>query len=162
MSGGDLVLGLDPATTTGWVVLCRDTGNVRHHGAYSMEQHRFESQGMKYLRFEGWLRELLTTTGPYLVGFEEVPSHRGVHAAHRYGGIVAIVMKLCDELGVPYTGIPIATWKREATGKGNANKKRVAAAFKALGLETDDGLWVQDEIDAYFVAVVTCQQVAPA
>ena len=98
---------------------------------------------------------MILLVAPALVGFEEVPSHRGVHAAHRYGGIVAILMKVCDELGVPYTGIPIATWKRVATGKGNASKKVVAAAFAGMGLETDDGLWTQDEIDAYFVAVET-------
>jgi hypothetical protein len=62
-------------------------------------------------------------------------------------------MRVCDEQGVPYCGVPIATWKRMATGVGNASKKVVAAAFTGTGEETEHERWGQDEIDAYFITL---------
>jgi Holliday junction resolvasome RuvABC endonuclease subunit len=144
------------------VVLDAANKAVRNHGAYTMTMHRFESQGMLYLRFENWLRDLLLAAKPALVGFEEVPRHRGVHAAHRYGGVVALIMKVCDQLEVPYTGVPIATWKRLATGKGNASKDAVMDAFivaHAIHDARDPATeWTQDEIDAYYIACHTAHQ----
>lgn len=148
-----VVLGLDPATHTGWCVLAqRDSTITTHaHGVHNMTVGRHDSQGMAYLRLERWLREIIALVKPTQVAFEEVPAHKGVHAAHRYGGIVAHIMRVCDELGVPYCGVPIATWKRMATGKGNAGKPAIRAQFEKDWPAQKD--WSQDEIDAYYITL---------
>jgi Holliday junction resolvasome RuvABC endonuclease subunit len=150
-----VVLSLDPATNTGWVLTRYTSGEqplVFNHGTYEMKQHRFEGGGMRHLRFRRWLTELLHDAQPELVVFEEVPSHRGVHAAHLYGGITTNIMQTCDELGFTYAGVPVGTWKRLGIGAGNASKDVVRQVF--LTLETtihDAASWTQDEIDAYYI-----------
>jgi Holliday junction resolvasome RuvABC endonuclease subunit len=39
---------------------------------------------------------------------------------------------------IPYCGVPLATIKRDATGKGNANKDAVMAAVRAIGFDPAD------------------------
>jgi hypothetical protein len=73
------------------------------------------------------------------VYFEEVRSHRGVAAAHAYGGFLGHLTAWAEVNKIPYRGVPVATIKRHATGKGNANKDAMMAAARARGFSpTDD------------------------
>lgn len=65
--------------------------------------------------------------------FEEVRRHIGVDAAHAYGGFLATLTAWCEHHSIPYSGVPVGTIKRHATGKGNADKAAVIAAMRALG-----------------------------
>ena len=64
-------LALDLGTTTGWALRMADGQTLS--GTQNFKPGRFEGGGMRYLRFRGWLAELLGTTGGIgAVYFEEV------------------------------------------------------------------------------------------
>ena len=89
---------------------------------------------MRYLRFKRWLTELKATQDALeAVYFEEVRRHAGVDAAHAYGGFLATLTAWCEHHSIAYSGVPVATIKKHATGKGNASKQAVIAAMSALG-----------------------------
>lgn len=131
------ILALDLGTTTGWAL------KVQHgpinSGTLSLKPSRFEGGGMRFLRFRHWLEELARYEAKIsAVYFEEVRRHRGVDAAHVYGGLMGQLTAWCEEAGVPYLGVPVGTIKRHATGRGNADKDAMIAAAKALGYRPSD------------------------
>ncbi len=100
---------------------------------------------MRYLRFRQWLAEVKTCAGELeAIYFEEIRAHRGVDAAHVYGGLVATLTAWAEHHQIPYAGVPIGSWKRTLAGKGNADKPTVMAAVQALGYTPE----TQDEADA--------------
>ena len=125
------ILALDLGTTAGWAV---HADGLITSGTVSFKPGRFEGGGMRYLRFRGWLAELSSTTGGVgVVFFEEVRRHAGVDAAHAYGGFLATLTAWCEHHGIPYSGVPVGTIKRHATGKGNADKAAMIAAMRLAG-----------------------------
>lgn len=124
------ILALDLGANTGWALRSSDGSIVS--GTESFKPGRFEGGGMRYLRFRRWLTEL-KTEGLEAVYFEEVRRHLGVDAAHVYGGFLATLTAWCEHHQIPYSGIPVGTIKKHATGKGNAGKEAVIAAMRALG-----------------------------
>lgn len=127
-------LALDLGTNTGWAI-CRD--GVTVSGTASFKVGRYEGGGMRYLRFQRWLDEM-RGAGLDSVWFEEVRRHAGTDAAHVYGGLLATLTAWCEHHGVPYSGIPVGTIKKHATGKGNANKDAMIAAAVARGFTPCD------------------------
>jgi len=126
------VLALDLGTSTGWALRTRDGGTVS--GTESFKPSRFEGGGMRYLRFKRWLTDIKATTdGVGAVYFEEVRRHMGVDAAHAYGGFLATLTAWCEHHGIPYSGVPVGSIKKHATGKGNAGKAEMLAAMQARG-----------------------------
>jgi Holliday junction resolvasome RuvABC endonuclease subunit len=98
---------------------------------------------MIYLRFRAWLQEVDETAGGVgTVYFEEVRSHRGVAAAHAYGGFLAHLTAWAEANKIPYAGVPVGMIKRHVTGRGNADNDGVAAV-RALDFDPAD-----DEADA--------------
>lgn len=132
------VLALDLGTTTGWALRSRNGGITS--GTITFRPSRFEGGGMRYLRFRGWLDEVIALSGGVSrVVFEEVRAHAGTDAAHIYGGFLAHLSAWCEEHALPYEGIPVGTIKRFATGRGNADKAAMIAAIQARGfLPADD------------------------
>jgi Holliday junction resolvasome RuvABC endonuclease subunit len=128
----DTVLALDLGTKTGWALRTADGRIVS--GTQSFKPSRFEGGGMRYLRFRRWLTETKAAAdGIGAVYFEEVRRHAGVDAAHAYGGFLATLTAWCEHHQIPYQGVPVASIKRHATGKGNADKGAVTAAMRARG-----------------------------
>jgi hypothetical protein len=126
------ILALDLGTRTGWAVLPR-SGRIAS-GVSEFRPGRFEGAGMAFLRFERFLADAANASGPFgVVVFEEVRAHAGTLAAQVYGGFLAHLTAWCERNHVPYLGVPVATIKRHATGKGNAPKEAVIAAVKARG-----------------------------
>lgn len=135
--GDRSVLALDLGTATGWAMKTPD-GNIVS-GTQSFRPGRFEGGGMRYLRFRRWLEELHTGAGPIgEIHFEEVRRHAGVDASHAYGGFLATLTAWCEHQQIPYSGVPVATIKKHATGKGNADKAAVIAAVRSLGHDPKD------------------------
>ncbi|MFH1159079.1 MAG: hypothetical protein V1721_09435 [Pseudomonadota bacterium] len=131
------LLCLDLGTSTGWA-LRSECGSITSGSAH-FKPGRFEGGGMRYLRFKHWLTETKNLSG--LIGaiyFEEVRRHAGVDAAHAYGGFLAHLTAWCEHHAIPYEGVPVATIKKSATGKGNADKKAVIAAITAKGFHPQD------------------------
>ena len=134
---GDAMLALDLGQKTGWAV--RNADGAIASGTVEFKPGRFEGGGMIFLRFRAWLQEVDETAGGIgAVYFEEVRSHRGVAAAHAYGGFLAHLTAWAEANKIPYAGVPVGTIKRHATGNGNASKEAVIAAARALGFEPKD------------------------
>jgi hypothetical protein len=127
------LLALDLGTSTGWAAR-RPDGAILS-GVASFKPGRYEGAGMRYLRFAQWLDRL---DMPSAVFFEEVRRHRGVDAAHCYGGLLATLTAWCEARGIPYAGVPVGTIKAHATGKGNASKEAMVAAMVAKGFQPAD------------------------
>lgn len=127
---------LDLGTTTGWAI-----SSNKHpitSGTISFKGGRFEGGGMRFLRFSQWLdktRQLVPIDAIY---FEEVRKHRGVDAAHIYGGFLAHLSAWCEDQQIPYEGIPVGSIKRSVTGKGNASKEMVMEKIRELGHNPSD------------------------
>jgi hypothetical protein len=135
--GGGAILALDLGQTTGWAV--RTPDGVIMSGTAEFRPGRFQSVGMIFLRFRGWLEEVRETTGSIgAVWFEEVRVHRGVAAAHIYGAFVGHLTAWAEMNQIPYGGVPVGTIKRHVTGRGNADKEAVIAAVRALGFNPAD------------------------
>ena len=131
-----VVLALDLGQTTGWAL--RANGLI-HSGSHGFKPGRFEGGGMSMLRFARWLTELHDQSGPIArVYFEEVRAHKGTAAAHTYGAFLGQLSAWCEANGVAYLGVPVATIKKHATGKGNAGKDLVIAAMRAKGYQPSD------------------------
>ncbi|MGH6902128.1 MAG: crossover junction endodeoxyribonuclease RuvC, partial [Geminicoccaceae bacterium] len=134
---GNAILALDLGQKTGWAV--RNTDGAIVSGTVEFKPGRFEGGGMIYLRFRAWLQEVDETAGGVgAVYFEEVRFHRGLTAAHAYGGFLAHLTAWAEMFKIPYRGVPVGTIKRHATGKGNADKDAVIAAVRALGFDPGD------------------------
>jgi len=134
---GRAMLALDVGTKTGWAVLPRS--GVIASGVNEFRPGRFEGAGMAFLRFGKFLADLDRDAGPFdAVVFEEVRAHAGTLAAQVYGGFLAHLTAWCERQGAPYLGVPVATIKRHATGKGNAGKAEVIRAIKAQGFAPAD------------------------
>jgi len=130
------ILALDLGTTTGFAIL--KNKNITH-GFVSFKPQRFEGGGMRYLRFNKWLNEILTLIGKIdAIYFEEVRRHLGVDAAHAYGGFLAHLTAFCEERKIPYSGVPVGTIKKHVTGRGNASKKEIVEAVNKLGYAVND------------------------
>jgi Holliday junction resolvasome RuvABC endonuclease subunit len=141
------LLALDLGTTTGWALRDR-TGHITS-GSESFRPQRFEGGGMRFLRFKRWLSEIKAhADGLDALVFEEVRRHVSTDAAHAYGGFLATLTAWCEHHGIPYRGVPVGTIKRNATGRGNANKLEVLAAMRSLGH------WPADDNEADALALL--------
>ncbi len=130
------LLAVDLGTTIGWAL--KRIGRPIVSGTMTFKAGRFEGGGMPFLRFRRWLAEIEAAEGQLAVYFEEVRAHAGTIAAHVYGGFLAELTAWCEERGHPYEGVPVATIKRFATGKGNADKQAVIDAVRARGFSPTD------------------------
>ena len=82
------IIALDLGTAAGWDL--RTANGQTLSGAQNFRLGRFKGGGMRYLRFRGWLAEVLANAGGIgAVYFEEVRRHAGVDTAHAYGGFLA-------------------------------------------------------------------------
>ena len=67
------------------------------------------------------------------VVFEGVRRHRGVDAAHVYGGLLATLTAWCEEHQIPYDARSVQAIKIFSAGKGNADKAAVITAVEGWG-----------------------------
>lgn len=134
----DVILALDLGTHTGWAL--RLVSGVIVSGTNHYKPGRFEGAGMTFVRFDKWISDISGGCGAPLaaVVFEEVRAHAGTLAAQVYGGFLAHLTAWCERKQVPYLGVPVATIKRHATGKGNASKDEVIAAMRKRGFQPGD------------------------
>lgn len=129
------LLALDLGTKTGWAL---DNAGAIVSGTQDLRPKRFESTAMRYLRFTAWLDEVHALSGLTHIGFEEVRAHKGVDAAHVYGGLMAHLQTWVETRGLPLEPFPVGAIKRAWTGKGNANKDAMIAEARRRGFEPGD------------------------
>lgn len=132
-----IFLCLDFGTTMGYALSSNDEVSS---GTVSFKNNRFEGGDMRYLRFRKWLCDLYTLEPFTVVYFEEVRRHLSTDASHLYGGFLATLNVWCN-LQVPrvaFSGVPVGTIKKSATGRGNASKKDIIEAIRNLGYSPQD------------------------
>jgi Holliday junction resolvasome RuvABC endonuclease subunit len=142
-------LALDLGTTTGWAFR---SGPNTMSGTWKLAGGRFEGGGMRGVRFKRYLDEMHAADPITEIVFEEVRNHKGVDAAHWYGGLWLTLCTWCEENDVPYEGVSVGEIKKFATGKGNANKDKMIEAVRSWGYEPAD----DNEADAIALLHLCC------
>jgi Holliday junction resolvasome RuvABC endonuclease subunit len=141
------IIGIDPGTKCGWALL--DNNKRIASGVWNLKGGRHEGGGMRYLRARRYFETLLDMGHVDAVAYEEIRRHRGVDAAHIYGGIVGQITAICEDRKIPFKAIPVGTAKTTATGKGNASKDlMVSSANTKWNIEVED----DNEADALWMA----------
>jgi len=141
------ILGLDLGTNTGWALMSEE-GDISS-GIQSFKKKRGDSPGMIFLKFYGWLTELLSDleNNEVLVAYE-MAHHRGGRATEVGVGLVSQVQKYCALREFEHTSVHSSTLKKMATGNGKASKEEVQLAaenafgFTVQGDDQSDALWV--------------------
>jgi Holliday junction resolvasome RuvABC endonuclease subunit len=149
------ILALDQALAScGYAV--GDSNKVTACGCIRTAPGRFESQGMRFLKFERALRELIATHKPRLICFEEHRAHSGVQAAQVLGAVTATIMRVATELGIEYASFPVSRIKKMGAGVHNASKQLMLASarkkYPHLHIENDD---VADAVAICALALAT-------
>jgi Holliday junction resolvasome RuvABC endonuclease subunit len=129
------ILALDLGTKTGWALICN---GLVMSGMLSFATNRTAGYGVRFLNFRNWLLEMLRKHGVDQVVFEDVRAHAGVFAAHVYGGFMAELASVCEELHVLYQGFGVKTIKKFITGSGNAGKQDIINALQNKGYRPID------------------------
>jgi crossover junction endodeoxyribonuclease RuvC len=113
-----IVLALDLASETGWAR--RDHAGRIETGTAVFHVLRGESAGMRYVRFNKWLDEMLFPA-PMFVTYEK-GIHRGGPATEIAYGLSTRVIEACTRLAIDYAPVNVTTLKKWTTGVGNAAK----------------------------------------
>ncbi len=102
---------------------------------------RGESAGMRFIRFNAWVEDMISKTQPQLIIYEQA-HHRGGHATDLLVGMATRVQEACARHGIECAAVHSSTLKKWATGKGNAEKcemiKRAEALFPGMKIMGDD------------------------
>lgn len=141
------ILALDPATVCGWAHSCGSSGTL------DMSVRRDESSGMRLIRLEGKLNEMLASVGVELVVFEAArncaPKMQGALVVQ--AELQGVIKRWGEVNKIDYRGFSPAEVKKFATGFGNASKGEMMAAAAArwpdVKLVDDnhaDALWILD------------------
>jgi crossover junction endodeoxyribonuclease RuvC len=146
-----MILGIDPGTHCGWAIIDSD-GAFLTSGEWNLTGSRFDGAGMRYIRLHKHLADILDSLKVDLVAYEEVRRHIGTDAAHVYGAIVGLIQRECEARNIPYTGIPVGTVKKHATGKGSGKKEAMLGAARARWPDRTWSTKDNNEIDARFIA----------
>jgi hypothetical protein len=144
-----ILIAIDLGGTTGWAMWKNGVVTSGSLNLTKSSGKRFEGPGMKFVRFGRFLKSLPPAS---CVAFEEIHHHRGIAAAHAYGGYLSHLTAFCDsqEPQIPYEGIGVGTIKKRATGNGSASKGMMIAACGALGITPAD----DNEADALWLLVL--------
>lgn len=132
------ILAIDIGTTTGWARTSRDGQVVS--GSQSFAPKRMEMAGQRWIKFRHFLTDQVVSAGEiHVVYFEDIKMHKGVIAAHVYGGFKAMLEAWCAANNVRMVGVGFGAIKKSWTGKGNADKEAMIAAARVRGFRpTDD------------------------
>ena len=133
------IICFDLGTKCGFAYKCEPYSKVVS-GVISFKTDRFSGGGMVFLSFRNWLNQLKKRLNNNIIEvyFEEVRAHKGVDAAHKYGGFVAHLTAWCERHNIPYKGVGVGAIKKHITGKGNASKKEVIQSVIRAGYNPSD------------------------
>jgi Holliday junction resolvasome RuvABC endonuclease subunit len=127
MEGDYTVLSLDLGTHCGWCLI--KNGTVSSSGIVDLpasESH----PGHRFLKFRNWLQDFKKVDEVF---YEDVPRFESAKAARVYCGLLCIVQMFCLVHAKRMTNIKANSVKKEFTGHGNADKKKVCEVAHKLG-----------------------------
>ena len=147
------ILALDQATKCG---IAFQTIGMEHPVVelWDLTKKTKESDGMKWLRFEGRILEMVKKHRIQVIAYE-LPSGMHMGAKIHSAKLIAIIERAAAELGIEYVEHSSSSIKKFATGNGNAKKHMmVAAAQERLGYTGND----DNEADALWMLMCTKAQ----
>ena len=129
------VLGLDPATKCGWAI---KRSNKIKSGVWDLSNGAFDGAGMSFVKLRKCLFDFVIDVD--LVAYEAVMSHGagGAIAQHKYGGFIAVIQSVCEELNTPYVGVNVKSVKKFWTGSGSAGKDKMIHEARVRGYNPID------------------------
>lgn len=130
------ILAFDLATKCGWAF--KDNGKKAKHGTETLENKKWDGAGVRFIKFNKMVHDLLERFEPDLVVFEGVRRHRGTDAAHVYGGFMATLQTVCEGKGVPYTAYGVTEIKKFWSGNGYADKNAMIKVARDRGYDPED------------------------
>lgn len=130
------ILALDLATKCGWAV--KEDGRKAKHGTATFENRKWDGAGIRFVKFNKFLHDILAEHKPDLVVFEGVRRHRGTDAAHVYGGFMATLQAVCESNSIPYTAYGVTEVKKFWTGQGYADKNTMVKVARDKGYNPED------------------------
>lgn len=149
------ILALDLGTRLGWAALI---GDRVEWGEKDFKVERGESRGFLFLKFRGFLCQLVSLVKPHLIICER-PHLRGGYAADILTGMATRVEEKCFQEKIECTVVHSKTLKKISTGKGNATKEEMKqAAKKYFGHILDKMELTDNEADALLLlryAIIT-------
>ena len=121
-----MLIAFDIGTKLGWASY--DQGIVKS-GTLRMDKCKseFSLHGARFLMLDNWLEAQWPR--PELIGYEDVKRHTGTLAAHAYGGYLGVIQKYSHYYDIPIKPYGVGEIKKHATGKGNATKQEMIAAY---------------------------------
>ena len=130
------ILALDLGTRTGWAYAT--TVGAVISGVWDFRPQKFDAAGMRFVRFRETLERFRENVPISLIYYEGVRAHRGVDAAHCFGGLMATLQTWCEDRKIPCGGVGVGEIKRFWTGKGNAPKDVMIAEAIRRGFTVED------------------------
>jgi hypothetical protein len=148
------ILALDLATSTGWASHVND--GVFESGVQRFDLQRGESPGMRYLRMDAWLAELLNLVKPRLVVYESAYLMPTAHASEIHYGMSTRVQAACASFGIDHMSINAMKLKKWAAGYGRASKAAMLDAACKKGWIAAEAGWGLPSLCAHACPVVKC------
>ena len=125
------ILALDPATITGW---CTENSS----GTWNLKTKSYESKGMRLIKFESSLNEIVKSIGITLVVYEK-PGGRNYNGIKSHSNMEGVLQVYCLKNGLDYKGYSASEIKKFATGKGNCGKpEMIKACINTYGTVPED------------------------
>lgn len=147
-----MILAIDAATKTGWALI--KGGMVYESGVQDFSKKRGESNGIMFLRYRLWLRDMLRQSEASLIVYEQA-HHRGGAATEVCTNLTGRIQEACAEAQTEYVACQTLKLKKWATGYGMAKKDKMISACKSkTGITPQDdneadaillGLWAYEE-----------------
>jgi Holliday junction resolvasome RuvABC endonuclease subunit len=147
------IIALDCGTHTGWATYIN--GKIES-GMQDFTKRRGESNGILFMRFNKWLRELKQLCGHIDIVSYEQAHHRGGAATEIGVGLSTRVEEFAVEIKAEHMSVHTGTLKKFITGSGKGDKSLIVAWFKE---ETGRLPVSDDESDALAILYYTCSQV---
>jgi crossover junction endodeoxyribonuclease RuvC len=124
------ILALDLGTRTGWAL--RENGRIES-GVQVFDVKRGESPGMRWLRFDRWLDDMLRDVS--LVVCEAVLGRfaRGQAQTYVASNFLGRVEGRCAQAVIEHTTVPSGTLKKFVTGSGRGDKRQMFEACMRRG-----------------------------
>jgi Holliday junction resolvasome RuvABC endonuclease subunit len=149
------ILSLDTATKTGWCL--RENGRIIESGVENFAPRRGESPGMRFLRFRGWLRNVIISHKPDLLAYEQA-HHRGGAATEVCVGLTTRVVEAGAEFDIECTNLRTHEVKSGIVGKGKAGKGAIIEAVEMLtGIKCID----DNHADAIAIGIIIERDINP-
>ena len=144
------LLALDLGTNMGFAIFKdgKFISGTRKLGTYK------EKFGARFHEFRTWLLNIIAKHNIEAVYFERVFRHKGVEAAHCYGGFLYMLASVCFQQKIPCISFSVQAIKKFMTGKGNATKDEMIAAARQKGFNPMD----DNEADAIAIMLLALKE----